>query len=76
MSPLERAAQALAERMADDFDATSAPFYREAVRAVVAAIREPSAAMVEAAGGFNKDRVAESYTAMLDALLRERTDGR
>lgn len=86
MSPLERAARTLAVEVGTPPEVTGSLYLRAVyvqgeidlvamARAVVAAIRSPSAAMVEAAGGFNKDRAAERYTAMLDALLKETDDG-
>lgn len=93
MSPLERAARALVANMAatgvsvtitldaDNMrrvDINGCFDMEAAVRAVVAAIREPSAAMVEGlplpSMRAMPDHYRLAYRAMLDALLGETTD--
>lgn len=77
MTPLERAARALAE---SDYPPDPRPDeWRQllpAVRAVLIAIREPSDGMVKAGQAHiyvMKDEVAEAWQAMIDAALSEGT---
>lgn len=89
MTPIERAARNLAEMHADTFERRSPTVEREyadahwrdylpEVRAVIAAIREPSEAMLNASteGQSSREGVARFvWTAMSDALPEEKQNG-
>lgn len=58
-------------RFPTDFSAKEASEYRSAARAAIAAMREPTEAMLAASGRLNHPRDAEIWRAMIDAVLAD-----
>jgi hypothetical protein len=75
-SPLDRAARALEDALRHDVSALPPQVYRDAVRRVFQAIREPNDEMLDALGFVRQRHFADNpgariWRSMIDVLLDE-----